>query len=196
MTHCPCCLQPLNDDGDCPAGCGHPPLHAIPCDLHAPTPMLPYAGTSGWSGSDTSQARAEHDDAGGEQGVTGKRQRAVLDLAARCGTNGITWLETAEALNIHHGAASGALSVLHKEGRLARLALSRGDAKIYVLPLYAEGRAIEAHGRTSSNADRPILNEAITLLKQRIDCEHDPVRNDCWSCRARVVVILYDKRSR
>jgi hypothetical protein len=107
-------------------------------------PLLPYAGTSGWSGSDTSRARALDADA---SGVTGQRQRDVLAYLAGCGPYGATWPEVAAVLGTHHGTASGALSVLHKESRIARLAERRGRCKIYVRPEYVNGRETEPHGR-------------------------------------------------
>lgn len=107
-------------------------------------PSLPYAGTSGWSGSDTSRARAVEADT---SGVTGQRQRDVLAFLAGCGPWGVTWAELAHALDVHHGTASGVLSVLHKDNRLARLSLRRNRCKVYVLPEYVNGREIEPHGR-------------------------------------------------
>jgi hypothetical protein len=100
-------------------------------------PFLPYGGTSGWSGSEASEDRAERDDA---DGTTSERQRAVLLLLARAGAPGLTWFELAEIRGWHHGQASGALSVLHKVGRISRLAERRGDSHVYVLPNYVLGR--------------------------------------------------------
>jgi len=75
-------------------------------------PSLPYAGTEGWSGSDTSRERAYND---ATDGTASKRQRDVLDLMSRQEGDGVTWSEVADALNLHHGQASGSLSALHKE---------------------------------------------------------------------------------
>ena len=108
-------------------------------------PILPYAGTSGWSGSDTSQERAERDDT---RGVTGKRQQAAMRLLAQAGDRGVTWRELAQVMETHHGPASGALSVLHRDGRVVRLQDRRGGSKIYVLPEHQAGRAPEPHGNT------------------------------------------------
>src|SRR5262245_42775761 len=90
-------------------------------------PILPYAGTSGWSGSETSRERAEHDDT---TGVTGKRQRDTLRVLSIYGDKGVTWRELAEVLRVHHGGASGVLSVLHKAGRIERLAERRDRCKV------------------------------------------------------------------
>lgn len=108
------------------------------------TPITPYAGTSGWSGSDTSKARAKREDA---DGTTSERQKAVLVALRYSKIAGLTWREVADYLGVHHGAASGVLSVLHKEGHIERLSTQRDRMKIYVLPEYVNGRPTEPHGR-------------------------------------------------
>lgn len=125
---------------------GAPSPHDVPLfDLdQTGRPLLPYAGTSGWSGSDTSKARAVTAD---RDGTTSARQKAVLELLSWQGSLGVTWREVADRLDLHHGSASGVLSVLHKEGVIARLAEARDRCKVYVLPSYVEGRATEPHGR-------------------------------------------------
>lgn len=107
-------------------------------------PLLPYAGTSGWSGSEASRDRAEAEDS---TGVTSKRQRAVVEALRKRGPGGGTWLELAMALRLHHGQISGPLSVLHKEGFVARLTEQRGKCSVYVLPEFVEGRATKPQGR-------------------------------------------------
>lgn len=111
-------------------------------------PELPYAGTSGWSGSDTSRERAAEADS---TGVTGARQRAALAYLAGAGPWGGTWAEVGAALGLHHGGASGVLSVLHKSGRIARLADRRDRCKIYALPEHVNGRETEPHGRRKAD---------------------------------------------
>jgi hypothetical protein len=64
---------------------------------------------------------------------------------------GATWKEIADELGLHHGSASGVLSVLHLTGKIERLAESRNRCKIYVLPEYVAGRKTELHrGKKSS----------------------------------------------
>lgn len=108
------------------------------------SPLLPYAGTSGWSGSNTSRERARTADT---TGVTGRRQKSVLEALQAAGGQGMTWKDVADVVGGHHGSASGVLSVLHKEGVVARLAETRDRCKIYVLPIYSDGRETESHGR-------------------------------------------------
>jgi hypothetical protein len=55
---------------------------------------------------------------------------------------GRTWKELADIQSWHHGQASGVLSVLHKEGLIARLIEKRNRCAVYVMPEYVNGRAI------------------------------------------------------
>ena len=104
----------------------------------------PYGSTSGWSGSDTSRARAEYEDAAG---ISGRRRQEVLSALRTAGTRGMTWKEVSSTMGLHHGQASGALSGLHKLGAIARLKESRDRCKVYVAPEFVEGRTIEPFGR-------------------------------------------------
>lgn len=106
-------------------------------------PLTPYAGTSGWSGSQTSKDRAERDDNGG---VTHDRARSALFTLRMANYAGVTWKELAATYGWHHGQASGILSVLHKMGIIQRLSISRDRCKVYVLPEYRNFRDIEPHG--------------------------------------------------
>jgi DNA-binding MarR family transcriptional regulator len=107
-------------------------------------PELPYNGTSGHSGTDTSKARALNAD---RSGKTALRQAQTLNLLAQRKLVGITWKELSEITGLHHGTASGVLSVLHKAGRIARLKESRDGCKVYVDVACIEGRVIEKQGR-------------------------------------------------
>lgn len=117
-----------------------------------------YAGTSGWIGSDGSRDRAVNADT---TGVTGRRQTVTLDLLNDADTRGLTWKELAEVNEWHHVTASGALSVLHKTGNIARLKQKRNGCHVYVLPRHVLGRDTEPHGRTSPT-DR--VQELLDLL--------------------------------
>lgn len=106
-------------------------------------PELPYAGTSGHSGGDTSRERAERDDG---DGTTTHRQRTVMDYLSRRLDHGATWKEVGSRFGWHHGQASGVLSVLHKTGHIERLTERRDRCSVYVLPEYVAGRDTIAHG--------------------------------------------------
>jgi hypothetical protein len=110
----------------------------------------PYAGTSGWSGSSTSEA-SELD--------RRKVQRAVLSYVRERRGYGVTWWELADHYGWHHGVASGALSTLHKDGRLDRLTETRvapggrRGCKVYVLPEWVLHRDTEVHSSARRKVD-------------------------------------------
>lgn len=124
------------------------------------TADLPYAGTSGWSGTDTSEARARGAD---ESGATGKRQAEVLEYLRQSGAEGLTVANLRSGTGWHHGKASGLLSGLHKAGRIERLALTRNRCHVYVLPRYVMGRLTQPHGRRESAS----LGDTVTISVER-----------------------------
>ena len=107
-------------------------------------PQLPYNETSGHSGTDTSRERALHAD---RSGRTALRQAQALNLLSQRKMAGLTWKEFSEITGLHHGTASGVLSVLHKTGRIARLKETRNGCKVYVDVISVQGRVIEKQGR-------------------------------------------------
>ncbi len=107
-------------------------------------PELPYSGNSGHSGSETSKNRALNAD---RSGKTALRQAQALTLLSREKMAGLTWKEFSEITGLHHGTASGVLSVLHKVGRIARLKETRNGCKVYVDIACIQGRVIERQGR-------------------------------------------------
>lgn len=94
-------------------------------------PRLPYAGKSGHvADSETSTDRAIHEDL---TGITAKRQQDVIEYIIRRGSTGATWRDVADELGLHHGQASGVLSVLHKDGRIFVWKKSkRENCQVYV----------------------------------------------------------------
>ena len=110
-------------------------------------PELPYNGSSGHSGTDTSKERALDAD---RSGKTALRQAQALNLLGQRQVTGITWKEFSEITGLHHGTASGVLSVLHKAGRIARLKETRKGCKVYVDLRCINGRVIEIQGRKKS----------------------------------------------
>lgn len=110
-----------------------PSLFDQPADI----PVTPYGGSSGWSGSETSKARADLADA---SGLTGHRDAGTLDALKAAGDDGVTWGELADAHALHHGEASAALSRLHRVGMIRRLTKKRGRSQIYVLPAHVNDR--------------------------------------------------------
>lgn len=121
-------------------------------------PALPYSGTSGWSGSDTSRERAEQADS---DGTTSKRQLQVVDHLSQAAFRGMTWRDLSDETGWHHGTASGALSVLHKTGVIYRLTARRNGCAIYVLPEFLRKRETAPH---RPNASRAVLEDLIHQL--------------------------------
>lgn len=107
-------------------------------------PELPYAGSSGWSGTDTSRERAEHMDSTGK---TADNQKLTLALLEIKDIKGVTWKDLADWYGWHHGTASGVLSALHKADKIVRLVDRRDKCRIYVLPEYVQGRRFDAPRR-------------------------------------------------
>ena len=127
--------------------------------------VLPYAGTSGWSGSETSKNRAISAD---ESGLTTQRQKETLLELRYASRTGLTWKELATLANLHHGQASGVLSVLHKAGKIERLKATRGKCAIYVLPEFVHDRptAQSKKTKTGINSNKLIdLNQYIDFLR-------------------------------
>lgn len=116
---------------------------------------LPYAGTEGFAGSDTSKDRAYQE---ALNGTASKRQRFILILAERAKEKGVTVAELRDS-TLHHGRISGALSVLHKVGKLSRLKETRDRCKVYVLPEYVNDRPTESHG-VVHKADKETVDAA------------------------------------
>jgi hypothetical protein len=106
-------------------------------ELDFTLPVTPYAGTSGWKGSEASRDRVIEDDA---DGTTSKRQKQTLVALGAAGIRGLTWKDLSEITGWHHGQSSGCLSVLHLEGMVCRLTERRNRCSIYVLPPFVDGR--------------------------------------------------------
>ena len=122
-------------------------------------PLLPYAGTSGWKGSEASRDRAFIDDA---NGTTSLRQRVALKRVWDQEFRGLTWKELGEIENIHAGQSSGVLSVLHKEGLVVRLKERRNRCSIYVAPVYVKEREVSPRYITSSKDE--MCQEILALI--------------------------------
>lgn len=120
-------------------------------------------GTGGHSGSDTSQARAERDRDSGRH--TQRADDTLLFLALR-GPLGATWFELADFLEVHHGAASGILSNLHKAGKIARTPARRNRSKVYVLPQYVGEEVAEPYG--GRKAERDLALQRLEMIKSVI----------------------------
>ncbi len=118
----------------------------------------PYAGGTGSTGSAASHDRRERED---ESGISAYRQTQVLGALQDAGTTGLTWSELGERMGWHHGQATGALSVLHKDGAIAALTRRRKRSTIYVLNENVADRPTREPGQTRGNRELADANEAL-----------------------------------
>jgi hypothetical protein len=135
---------------------------------------FPYAGTSGWAGSETSRERAEQQD---QDGTFSKRQKQTMQELWQVGSMGLTWRELAFTFNLHHGQASGVLSVLHKAEKISRLEERRNRCAVYVLPEFVNGRETSQHANTKAGGDKAKLEKIRKL--------HVPSEELIWSIEER-----------
>jgi len=103
---------------------------------------LPYAGTSGWTGSQTSYERVKIAD---DSGATAKYQRMLLTDLRQAGNQGLTSREWGLMHELEHQTYSSVPSVLHLGGYVARLTQRRGRHQVYVLPEWVNGRTLAPH---------------------------------------------------
>ena len=141
--------------------------------------VLPFKGTSGWAGSEASQQRQMMLD---ETGETGKRQQAVMRELRNAGTYGAIWRDIALALDIHHGQASAALSVLHREGLIARLDEKRNKCSVYVLPEFVNGRSTSDAMKTQASINANAI-KAIRALHSEIEISEVTGKKYCAECQ-------------
>lgn len=140
----------------------------------------PYAGTEGFSGTDTSRDRAETKAASAR-----RRQGALLKYLAVAGRHGATVVDvkmrTVGGVLAglprefeHHGTASGTLSILHRAGAIARLTETRDKAHVYVLPEHIDGRPYERFIGNVEKAKIAALDEIVTEIEAERS-KHSPV---------------------
>jgi hypothetical protein len=92
-------------------------------------PYVPYNGTAGWSGTDTSQERAMINLRTGKEYNNQQKTLALIKASKKLG---FTWKELSDYTGMHHGTASGVLSVLHKSGAILRTTKIRNKCKVYM----------------------------------------------------------------
>ena len=138
-------------------------------------PVMPYRGTQGHSGTDTSKRRAKDEATSGKAGL---RQFQILTWLYDQGPYGGTWNEAADALHLHHGQASGSLSVLHLGNRVRLLEEVRDKCHPYVHPRFVEDRETRPRKRSSAEVADELRDEnarltaVIATLRDRLaECE-------------------------
>ena len=130
----------------------------------AMVPSMPYNGTGGHAGSDTSKERAERE---ADDGTLAKRQREIIAFLWAQADRGATWAEVVEHLGIHHGSASGALSNLHKAGRIVRTTDRRGRSEVYMIAEIAATLPVTL-APPRANASKKEIAEAVAVIEKRL----------------------------
>lgn len=131
-----------------------------------------YDGQSGSvRASDTSRERAETED---EAGVTAKRAEQILEhLKLR--REGLTWFELGALLKLHHGQASGALSMLHKSGVIFALKQKRNRCHPYVHSayrhLYSADQRLDEPVKTKAAEEKDALNALLVAVDELLQSQ-------------------------
>lgn len=86
---------------------------------------------------------------------------SIYTLLDNAGHGGLTCAEVRDRLDVHHGAVSGAMAVLHRDLKIARLTEKREGYKVYVHPDFLDGRKAEAQG--SGSYSKQEIEEAMAL---------------------------------
>jgi hypothetical protein len=100
-----------------------------------------------------------------------RNQQEALRVVSVRQAYGATWLECSRAMNVHHGVSSGALSILHKHGRLEMLRAKRQGSHVYVLPMYVMERAtVPRRVRRSPTVEDRLAGLLEALEKEPSSC--------------------------
>jgi hypothetical protein len=130
---------------------------------------LPYDGTAGFVNASASRERAFAEAA---DGTASARQETVLAYLRERGPIGATWAEAGNALGLHHGQVSGALSVLHLAGEVFALRKKRNRSHVYVHGRLRESFLAEARIDTPAKTrNTRIREEAVILLEAAIETQ-------------------------
>ena len=133
-----------------------------------------YWGTAGWQDADAKSPSRETAIREASNGTLKTRLHAVLMLALGAGTVGITFKDVDAELRTHHGKSSGALSNLHKQGKLFRLTEYRRDGcSVYIHPDYASRFESSEYSRLPAETAMERLKrqakEQETTIKELMD---------------------------
>lgn len=93
------------------------------------------------------------------------RFTSSLAIVEKAGERGVTWEELANKLKTHHGNASAALSILHKDGMLSRLVDKRGGNSIYVMTRFVSGRKTSSYRQ---NRARRLIDALMNDMEKQL----------------------------
>lgn len=117
------------------------------------------------------------------------REAVVREVRAR-GTDGMTVVDVREHFRVHHGAASSALSIAHRDGYLNRLADKRDRCRIYVLPSDTAGRVTQPYGRNPATPTTATAVPAPTATERRLRAAYEEAAADAREAHATIAELL------
>jgi len=121
---------------------------------------LPYNGTAGYVRTPASRERAVREV---RTGVLSERLQRIESLLLLRGRQGMTWVEVAQNLGLHHGQASGALSTMHRLGVVFALRAKHHRCHPYVhhsmRDTFAAHERIDAPSQTKAGQRLALLED-------------------------------------
>jgi hypothetical protein len=140
-------------------------------------PFTPYTGTGGHSGSEASRERAETE---ASDGTLADRQRLILDYLDKAGASGATWVTVGQALALHHGQVSGALSNLHAGGALFMLRKRHNRSHPYIHAkyrgFYQDSEVHDSPKTTKAGRRRDLLEDLVGACRDGLTSGFDTAR--------------------
>lgn len=134
---------------------------------HPELPFTPYTGTGGHAGSEASRERAETE---ANDGTLADRQQRIMDYLAEVGAGGATWVSVGQALALHHGQVSGALSNLHAGGAVFMLRKRNNRSHPYVHAkyrgFYQDSEVHDSPKTTKAGQRRLRLEELVQVCRE------------------------------
>jgi hypothetical protein len=135
-------------------------------------PFLPYDGTGGHAGSEASRLRAE---AEADDGTLADRQALILDYLDKTGAGGATWATTGQALSLHHGQVSGALSNLHQAGAVFMLRKRSNRSHPYIhakyRAFYTDAEVHDSPKTTKAGQRRVRLEQLVAVCREGLNAD-------------------------
>ena len=140
-------------------------------------PFTPYAGTGGHAGSEASRERAETE---ASDGTLADRQQRIIDYLEGAGVSGATWVSVGQALALHHGQVSGALSNLHAGGAVFMLRKRNNRSHPYIhnkyRGFYQDSEVHDSPKTTKAGQRRVRLEELVQVCRDGMDGGMDYAR--------------------
>lgn len=129
-----------------------------------------YNDTAGFVARPASRERAIREVQDGELSA---RQKTIRVRLATAGAEGMTWKELGEALGLHHGKVSGALSNMHALGAVFMLRTQRDRCHPYVHAMYrdwfSEDERYDEPARTRNSRRNELMTELLNTCREAVE---------------------------